>query len=166
MTGPPEPARDEFRRAMSRLAAGVSVLTTRDRGIDYAMTANSVTSVSLDPPLILACIHVEARFLEAVLESGIWGISVLPASERATAAWLATYSRPLHGQLDRIPVTAAATIEVALLDAAIVTVECRTTEVYPGGDHAIVLARVTAVGAPARAGDALLYYRGEYRSLD
>src|SRR4029078_9230752 len=93
---------DLFRRAMSRFATGVAVLTTRARDIDHAMTANALTSVSLEPMLWLVCVEREARFHDAVVEAGIWGLSVLSSAHRPAADWLATRGRPLHAQLDRI----------------------------------------------------------------
>ena len=66
------------------------------------MTANAVTSVSLEPMLVLVCVELEARFHDAILEAGVWGVSILAAPARPAADWLATRGRPLHGQLDRI----------------------------------------------------------------
>ena len=76
---------DLFRRAISRFATGVAVLTTRNGDIDHAMTANALTSVSLEPLLLLVCVEREARFHDAVLEAGIWGLSVLSAGDRPGA---------------------------------------------------------------------------------
>jgi flavin reductase (DIM6/NTAB) family NADH-FMN oxidoreductase RutF len=66
-----------FRQAMGRIAHGVSVLTTVSAGHDHAMTADTVTSVSLDPLLVLCCVETEARFHDAVVDGGVWGVSVL-----------------------------------------------------------------------------------------
>src|SRR5664279_779430 len=100
-TDPPDV--DTFRRAMGRFATGVTVLTTPTRDVDHAMTASALTSVSLEPLLLLVCIDREGRFHDAVLEAGLWGVSVLTADQRPVADWLATRGRPLHGQLDRVP---------------------------------------------------------------
>lgn len=154
-----------FRRAMGRFATGVTVLSTRAEGHDHAMTANSVTSVSLDPVLLLACVEVDSRFHDAVLEAGVWGVSVLGHEARATAAWLATRGRPLFGQLDRIPYHRGGATGVALLDDAHATFECRTHEVFPGGDHVIVVGEVLAVATSEHADAPLLYHRGTYRNL-
>lgn len=154
-----------FRHAMGRFATGVTVLTTHIDGHDHAMTANSLTSVSLDPVLVLACVEIESRFYDAVVEAGQWGVSVLPASARATAAWLATRGRPLHGQLDRVPHHRGPATGIALLDGALATVECRTREVYPGGDHVIVLGEVLSIATTESDDGALLYYRGAYGSI-
>src|SRR5688500_5531111 len=94
---------DAFRRAVGRFPTGVTVVTTCSDGIDHAMTASAVTSVSLDPVLVLVCVEKDARFHDAVLDSGKWAVSVLSASGRRAAEWFATRGRPLGGQLDRFP---------------------------------------------------------------
>jgi len=156
---------DLFRRAMGRFPTGVTVLTTRTGDHDHAMTASALTSVSLEPLLVLVCVEREARFHDAVVEAGIWGISVLSSNDRPAADWLATRGRPLHGQLDRIAHHPGPQTGVALLDGALSTFECRTTAVYPAGDHSIVLGEVASVTTAARPGEALLYYRGRYVTL-
>ncbi len=165
----PQPLRADadvarFRRAMARFATGVTVVTTQVGGVDHAMTASAFTSVSLEPLLVLVCVEREARFHDAIVESGLWGVSILPSTARATADWLATRGRPLHGQLERVPTHRGVT-GVALLDESLSTLECETTDAYPGGDHTIVVGRVVSVEISDHAGDALVYYRGRYDSL-
>src|SRR6187551_1696115 len=99
-SGLPVPApvdSDAFRRAVGHFATGVTVVTARVDGIDHAMTASAFTSVSLDPVLVLVCVDKEARFRDAVLESGQWGVSVLSVAGRQAADWFATKGRPLIG---------------------------------------------------------------------
>jgi flavin reductase (DIM6/NTAB) family NADH-FMN oxidoreductase RutF len=159
------PGVDSFRRAMGRFATGVAMLTTRSRGIDHAMTASALTSVSLEPLLLLVCVEREARFHDAVLDAKVWGISVMSARERPTADWLATRGRPLHGQLDRVSHHRGPQTGVVLLDDALSTFECRTTAVHPAGDHSIVVGEVVAVTSAPQTGEALVYYRGRYGTL-
>ena len=109
---------------MGRFATGVTVLTTFSGGHDHAMTANAITSVSMDPMLVLVCVEVDARFHDAIIESGVWGVSVLGAEQRPVAEWLSTQGRPLHGQLDRIAHRRGPATGVALLDDALATIEC------------------------------------------
>ena len=156
---------DTFRRAMGRFVTGVTMLTTRSRDVDYAMTASALTSVSLEPLLLLVCIEREARFHDTVIEAGVWGISVLSAADRWGADWLATRGRPLHGQLDRIAHHHGPRTGVALLDSALATFECRTTAVHPAGDHSIVVGEVVSVASATHSGEALVYYRGRYGTL-
>ena len=159
-----EPSSDVYRLAVGRLATGVTIVSSRLSGIDHAMTANAVASVSLEPLLVLVCVEREARFHDAIVESRMWGVSILPSTARATADWLATRGRPLHGQLDRVPIHRGVT-GVALLDESLATLECESTDTYGGGDHTIVLGRVLSVEISDRPGDALVYYRGRYDSL-
>lgn len=156
---------DTFRRAMGRFVTGVTMLTTRTRDIDHGMTASALTSVSLEPLLLLVCIEREGRFHEAVLDAGCWGVSVLSGADRAGADWLATRGRPLHGQLDRLAHHRGPVTGVALLDEALSTFECRTIAVHPAGDHSIVVGQVVAVTSAPHLGKALVYYRGRYETL-
>jgi flavin reductase (DIM6/NTAB) family NADH-FMN oxidoreductase RutF len=153
-----------FRRAVGHFATGVTVVTTRVGGVDHAMTASAFTSVSLDPVLVLVCVDKEARFRDAVLESGTWGVSVLAVADRRAAEWFAMKGRPLIGQLDRYPhhrdVTGA-----ALLDSAVAWLECRTHAVYDGGDHDIVVGLVVSAVEVDRDGVPLVYHRGRYGRL-
>ena len=99
----PPPTTQDFRRAAGFLANGITVVTTRLGHVDHAMTANSFTTVSLAPLLVLVCAERETRFLDAVLQSGSWAVSILDASARPTAVWFATKGRPLEGQLADVP---------------------------------------------------------------
>ncbi|MDH4016127.1 MAG: flavin reductase family protein, partial [Actinomycetota bacterium] len=92
-----DPTAARFRRATGRYATGIAVITTRADGLDHAMTANSFTSVSLDPLLALVCVERDSRFHSAVLAAGTWAVSFLPEGQEATARWFATRGRPLDG---------------------------------------------------------------------
>ena len=153
-----------FRRAAARFPTGIVVVGTSLQGTGHAMTVSAFTSVSLDPLLVLFCAEKIARFHDAVLESGIWSVSVLDEESEKTARWLATRGRPLQGQLDMIahhpgPVTGA-----PILDAALASLECRTTAVHDGGDHSIVVGEVVGVTEPTDGGP-LIYFGGGYRRL-
>jgi flavin reductase (DIM6/NTAB) family NADH-FMN oxidoreductase RutF len=153
-----------YRRTVGRFATGICVVTSLDAGIDHAMTVNSFSSVSLEPVLVLICVEIEARFHDAVLAAGVWGVSVLDSESRPIADWLASRGRPLHGQLDRAPHHRGIT-GVALLDSATATLECRTQAVYPGGDHSIIVGEVLSARASEQTESALVYHRGTYRRL-
>jgi len=154
-----------FRQAAGRFATGICVATTVDAGIDHAMTVNAFTSVSLEPLLVLVCVELEARFHDAVIGSGFWGMSVLDETARPVADWLATRGRPLHGQLDRIPHHRGPVTGTALLDQSLASMECRTTAVHPGGDHSIVVGEVVHVEVNPQPRGALIYHRAAYRKL-
>ena len=161
MTAPDAAA---FRRAAGRFPTGIAVVATTLHGTGHAMTVSAFSSVSLDPLLVLFCAEKIARFHDAVLEAGIWSVSVLDEDSEKTAHWLATRGRPLDGQLDMIahhpgPVTGA-----PILAAALASIECRTTAVHDGGDHSIVVGEVVGVTEP-KDGGPLVYFGGGYRRL-
>lgn len=155
----------EFRRAVGRFATGVCVVSTFAGLHDHAMTANAFTSVSLDPVLVLVCVETDARFHEAVLEAGCWGVSILSDAARPEAQWLATSGRPLIGQLDTVPHHRGPVTGVALLDRSLATLECLTESVYPAGDHSIVVGRVVGLDLPPDGRGSLLYHRSSYRTI-
>ncbi|MEU6717773.1 flavin reductase family protein [Nonomuraea sp. NPDC046802] len=154
---------ESYRKVVGRFATGVVIVTTRLGDVDHAMTVNSFTSVSLDPLLVLFCAEKVARFHDAVIEAGVWGVSVLPASMEDASRFFAHRGRPLNGQLQRWPHHRGES-GVALFDGAIATVECLTTAVHDGGDHSIVVGGVTGLGTPSD-GAPLLYHEGQYKSL-
>lgn len=156
---------DFYRRVMGRFATGVTILTTRTGDIEHAMTASAVVSLSLEPVLLGASIEVDARFHDAVLEAGVWGVSMLPASAKGTAQWLATRGRPLHHQLDRIPHVSGLT-GVALLSGALAHVECETTDTLRTGDHTLLVGHVLSVATGDDQSAALVYYRGQFGALE
>jgi flavin reductase (DIM6/NTAB) family NADH-FMN oxidoreductase RutF len=161
------PTTAQFRVAMGRFATGVTVVTTVADEFDHAMTANSFTSVSLEPLLTLVSVERLTRFHDAILESGLWTVSILPAQARETAVWLATMGRQLVDQLDRVPHRRSAVTGAAVVEGALAVIECATWATYDGGDHTLVVGEVLSVEVPdADDGPApLLHHRGRYATL-
>ncbi len=155
-----------FRQAMGRLVAGVSVLTTFAEGHDHAMTADTLTSVSLDPLLVLVCAETETRWHDAVARrressgSACWR----PTSVRCRSGSPPGAARCTASSTGR-RTTAARCTGVALLDGALMHLECRTTDIHPAGDHAIVVAEVLSIALPDTVGPALVHFRGRYGSI-
>jgi flavin reductase (DIM6/NTAB) family NADH-FMN oxidoreductase RutF len=140
--------RAAFRRAAGQFASGIVVVTT---ATGHAMTVSAFASVSLDPPLVLFCAEKIARFHDAVLEAGSWAVSILAEDDEKTARWLATRGRPLDGQLDDLAHHPGPATGAPVLDGALAVLECQTEAVYDGGDHSIIVGRVTAVSGPRGA---------------
>lgn len=153
-----------FRAALGRFASGVTVVTTTLDGVDHAMTASAFTSVSLDPPLVLVCSHRTSRFHDAVLEAGVWGVSILAEAGRPASAWFADRGRRLEDQLDGFGHHRGG-LGVALLDDALAWLECRTHAVHDGGDHTILVGSVVGAAVSERGDDPLLYYRSRYGTI-
>lgn len=164
--GASAPSPDVFREAMSCYATGVTVVTTCLDGVDYAITVNTFTSLSLDPLLVLVCVNQAGRFHKAVLRSGLWCVSILGAQAKAVATRLATPRRPVADQLASVAYRRGDATGAALLIDAHATVECTTQAVYPGGDHYIVVGEVLAAATSNSHADPLVLHRRSYRSLN
>jgi flavin reductase (DIM6/NTAB) family NADH-FMN oxidoreductase RutF len=153
-----EPA--AFRRAMARLPTAVTVVTAMGPDGPSGLTANAVVSLSLDPPLMLACLDRGARTLRAVEHAGRFGISELGAGHAELASRFSTKD-PQPDKWEGVPWTARHGIPA--LDEAVVWVGCELENVLAGGDHVIVTGAVLEV--EAREGDPLIFHRGAYRPL-
>lgn len=157
---------DAFREVAGRFATGIVVVSASLDGVDHAMTVNSFTSVSLDPVLVLFCSEKIARFHNAVLAAGSWAVSVLGADAEDTSRWLSTRGRPLQGQLADHPHHPGPRTGAPVLDNAIAAMECRTYDVYDGGDHSIIVGEVVGVGSHRPDVGPLVYYQRKYHRLD
>jgi flavin reductase (DIM6/NTAB) family NADH-FMN oxidoreductase RutF len=154
-----------FRAALGRFASGVTVVSTVADGIDHAMTASAFTSVSLRPPQVLLCVSRSTRFHEAVNVSGRWAVSILSDRGRESSAWFAHSGRPLLGQFDHVPHHRSPS-GLALVDAGLAWMECRTVAIHDGGDHRILVGEVEwAAVAESEVDDPLLYYRAHYGTI-
>jgi 3-hydroxy-9,10-secoandrosta-1,3,5(10)-triene-9,17-dione monooxygenase reductase component len=153
---------DELRDAMGHFATGVAIVTAADAGgRPFGTTANAIASLSLDPPLVLACLRRESETLGALGQTSKFAINVLNAGQRELSERFARRARPdtWDGVAHRLP------DGVPVLDRAAATVECVVHELADGGDHVIVIGRVVAVAHPAGGEDPLLFYRGRYARL-
>lgn len=156
---------EAFRAALGRFATGITVVTTVVEGVDHAMTASALASVSLNPPLVLVCVAHRARFHEAISAAGTWAVSILADSDRGTAEWFATRGRPLDSQLAGFEHFRGPRTGAALLADAIATVECRTSATHDGGDHTIMVGEVLAAEVRRQTAKPLLHFRGGYHTL-
>lgn len=155
-----------FRDAMSLFPTGVTLVTGRAAdGTDHAITANSVTSVSLDPLLLLVCVEHASRLHGVVLESGLWAVSVLGLDGEPVSRKLASRGHDTAGALAGVPHRRGPTTGALLLDTALATFECRTVAAHPGGDHTVLVGAVLAVETPHPEAAPLTWYRGKYTSL-
>jgi len=150
----------EFRQLLGRFATGVVVLTAvRADGQPVGMTANSLASVSLEPPLVLLCIDHAATIYPTITTSDRFVVNVLSAHQEAI-------SRRFAGEVDdRFDGIGYRLSEagLVLLDDALAHIECERWAQHEAGDHTIMIGRVVA--GDAREGRPLLYYRGGYAAL-
>ena len=156
-----------FRAAMSRFATGVTVVTAHTRGTDVAMTANSFTSVSMDPVLVSVAVRNSARWEAAVRASGSYVVNVLSAGQRHIADTFAKSGRGEDDRplLDLMPHTRSLFTGSAVLDEALAVVHCTVYHLVQAGDHVLVLGQVVDVYA-ADPAPPLLFVNGRYATLD
>lgn len=150
---------------MGTFATGVTVLATP--GPDgHGMTANAVTSVSLDPALILTCVARTSRIARAVHRAGVFGVSILSGDQTAAAHWFADRGRPSGArQFDAVDHELGARTGAPLITGALGWLECRVVTSYDGGDHLIVVGEV--VSAATGSDDAaLVFHRGHFDRHD
>jgi flavin reductase (DIM6/NTAB) family NADH-FMN oxidoreductase RutF len=156
----------DFRRVVGRFTTGVTVATTVHKGRQRAMTANSFTSVSLEPPLVLLCVDKTARFHDEVLASGVFGISVLgDQHESASRHFAVRGGNDDPTRFVGVPHEVGPMTGVVLLSEALATLECTVWATHPGGDHTIVVGEVLRVGERREPGTPLLYFEGSYHRL-
>lgn len=153
-----------FRKALGRFPTGVTVLGVRAGGRQHAMTANSFTSVSLDPPLVLVCVARHAVMHGLILEAGRWAVSVLGADQEAASRAFA-HRGDATERLAVIGHHAGVLTGAPLISGSLAAIECATTTTYPAGDHTIVVGEVLTAGVARPSGPALVFHRGDYSPL-
>ena len=155
-----------YRAAMSRLATGVTVLTTRAGDVHEVMTASAVTSVSLQPTLLLVSVATTARWLTAVRGHRRFAVNVLAAHHEELARWCAGRDRHQRPQdiLQR-GVSVSPGSGVLTFDEALVVVECRVDSEHPAGDHVLVLGAVSGVDVRDPVARPLVFVDRAYRTV-
>ncbi|MEU0988183.1 flavin reductase [Streptomyces sp. NPDC005953] len=145
-----------FRHVIGHFMSGVAVITTHEGGIDHGMTASAVSSLSLDPPMLLICAHTKAPTHAAVKRAGVFAVNVLGEDQEHLAAQFAGPRADKFAGVD----CDRGVGNVPVLSAALAALECEVIEDVVGGTHRVFLARV--VGARARDGAPLGYFRGKF----
>ena len=150
----------QFRQLLGRFASGVTVLTvaTPD-GRPMGMTATSLSSVSLSPPLLSVCVDHEADLHDMLVTAPQFVVNILASPQEALAR---RFSDQHEDRFDGVGYHLSPE-GLILLDGTLAHVICEGYAQYPGGDHTIVLGRV--VGGNTSDGRPLLYYRGGYAAL-
>jgi flavin reductase (DIM6/NTAB) family NADH-FMN oxidoreductase RutF len=158
------PTTSEFRLALGQFATGVTVVTAeRAPGRVHGMTANSFTSVSLEPLLILVCVNQNAQLLPIIERRKRFGVNILKDTQRAISEY---FARPdedesIERQLGiRFRWTKSG---IPLLEDALVHLACKLSASHLAGDHTIFLGEVES--AEVFGGEPLLYLRGQYRQV-
>jgi 3-hydroxy-9,10-secoandrosta-1,3,5(10)-triene-9,17-dione monooxygenase reductase component len=153
----------DFRHAIGHFATGVTVVTSvGTAGEPVGTTASAVTSLSLEPPLLLVCFDRASVTLQAVRTHGAFVVNVLAAPQRHLSANFARrgIAAVWDGVRHRLGRTGS-----PRLDDVLAALECTVEEHIPGGDHEIVVGRVQAVETNGADAAPLLFWRGSYGTL-
>jgi len=154
----------EFRKALGHFTTGVTVVTVeREPGKVHGMTANSFTSVSLDPMLILVCVDQRAKLLPLLKKKKSFGVSVLKAGQEAISEYFAKGEQSAEAE-ERLSIRYRRTSSgIFVLDNALLQLSCSVMASHVAGDHTIFVGEVEE--AEVHEGEPLLYFRGEYRRI-
>ena len=153
--------RESFREACARYATGITIATVI--GVDgrpQGLTANSFSSVSWTPPLVLVCVDIRASVHAHFYASDSFGINILAEDQQAVSNRFASSG---EDRFDDVKWNEGA-LGVPLIEGALAHMECRTTHRHLAGDHTIFVGEV--VRATAREGRPLVYYFRDYRKIE
>jgi flavin reductase (DIM6/NTAB) family NADH-FMN oxidoreductase RutF len=151
----------QLRGFMRSWATGVSIVTTAAEDRPVGCTVNALTSVSLDPPLLLVALAGTSRTLAAVAERGVFAVNLLGSAQ------LGLVRRFTRATGDRfLNIRYAWRCGVPILDDTLAASVCTVTGVVPAGDHDLVLGRPCWLRLPDAATSApAVFYAGEYGRL-
>ena len=154
------PSPEGFRDALGAYVTGVTVVTAIGPNGPSGATANAVTSLSLDPPMMLACLDRGSRTLESVRASGLFGVNALVAGQEELALQFAG-KHPEPEKWSGVEWTESQ--GSPRIEGALMWVACELRDLIDGGDHLILTGNVIEAESDDRR--PLLFHRGDYRDL-
>ncbi len=150
-----------FRKILGNFATGVTIVTTRnDEGEPYGVTVNSFTSVSLDPLLVLVCLHNQMGGLSSFLESKVFTINILSTKQ----AHLSNHFASSRADRTRY-LNWSGALGAPLIRGCLACLECELESTFPGGDHTLLIGRVAEGRLSREPREPLLFYGGRYHEL-
>jgi flavin reductase (DIM6/NTAB) family NADH-FMN oxidoreductase RutF len=152
----------DFRDVMARLPAGVVVVSARAENGYRGLTASSLVSISVDPPLVLVGLEREAATRAAVAEGKAFNVSVLTRSQEFIADRFAGRAPSIDPRWEGVPHRLGAN-GIPLIEGCAAWLECRLVEIHPAGDHDICVGEVIA--ASAGSGDPLILWDRAFWTL-
>jgi 3-hydroxy-9,10-secoandrosta-1,3,5(10)-triene-9,17-dione monooxygenase reductase component len=146
-----------FRSALGQFCTGVTIVTSHDGTAPAGFACQSFAALSLDPPLVLFCPSRKSRTWPMIEATGTFAVNVLAEDQRDLSAVFGAPGTDKFAGLDWSPSPSGA----PLLAGALTWIDCALETVHDGGDHRVVIGRVTALG-DLRDGRPLLFHRGRY----
>jgi flavin reductase (DIM6/NTAB) family NADH-FMN oxidoreductase RutF len=157
---------DRFRRVLGHFVTGVTVVTALDGERPFGITVNALSSVSLDPPLVMVALD-RRRFLTPIVRSaGRYAVNILSEDQQALSDCFA--GAPVEPGREDFCGAAwhAGETGLPLLDGAIATLECTVVETFSAGDHDLFIGRVDTLANETDHPMPLLYYRRRYLRIE
>jgi len=145
-----------FRNVVGHFTSGVTVITTRYDGNQFGVTASAVSSLAMEPPMLLVCLNRRLPTNEAVRASGVFAVNILSEDQGELATQFATR----HPDKFRNVALRDGSLDVPVLADALAALECSVRECIDVATHSVFFAEVrTACATP---GNPLAYYRGSF----
>ena len=155
--------KSDYRKTLGKFATGVTIITTRNENEDLGFTANSFTSVSLDPPLVLFCIKNDASFLEGLMASKVFGINVLAEDQENLSNKFANPNLLNCERFDKVPLSYGP-LKCPTIIGSMAFLECTVVKINEEGDHNIIIGEVSSFDKYGSK-KPLVYYGGGYRTI-
>lgn len=152
----------EFRDTVGCFATGITIITTRqDDGAPVGLTANSFTSLSLDPPMVLFCLDNNVASFDAFQAGGHFAVNILSEKQQDLSS---RFAKSGPEKWDGVAFDSGDT-GCPILPGSLACMECRVSSINEGGDHVIVVGEVLRLERAQEDAMPLLYYRGGYANL-
>ncbi len=166
MNGPAEIPSEVFRKVMGHFVTGVTVVTALDGERPFGITVNALSSVSLDPPLVMVALD-RRRFLTPIVRAaGRYAVNVLSEEQQALSDCFAGAPvEPGRDEFCGAPWHRGPT-GLPQIDGAIATLECTVVQTFSAGDHDLFIGRVDTLANDPHHPMPLLYYRRRYLRIE
>ena len=158
---------EAFRDVMGRFATGISVITTiDDDGLPAGITVSAMSSVSLDPPLVMVALARKRFITPVVAARGRYAVNVLRHDQQALSDCFA--HAPVRPGRDEFCGAAwhLGPTGLPLLEGTLGALECSVVQTFPVGDHELFIAEVDSLQTASGEADPLLYFRRQYLRVD
>ena len=151
---------NDLRAFAGHFPTGIAVITVRDsQGKCFGITMNSVTTLSLTPPLVLICLDNRSNTLTALADSDHFCLHYLAAHQEDISNLFASKNEDKFSTINY----SISDLGCAVIDDVMAYGECQVMNRYPGGDHTIIIGQIQT--ATVQGGEPLVYYRGGYAAV-
>ena len=154
-----------LRKLRGLFASGVTVVTTAHDGRLRGMAVSAFASISLEPPLVMVSLAHEAGTREMIADSGVFAVNILSDDQEFLSERFAARAPIVNERFEGVPYDTASTGS-PILPQSVAWYDCEVIATYDGGDHVILIGRVTAIGFGDEARQPLLYYANRYARLN